>query len=60
VRGSREMLAETLAQLRGSQPYRNYELARERVFDMKDRAARLANADPRAGTGLSSWRISIT
>jgi len=54
------MLAETLAQLRGSQPYRNYELARERVFDMKDRAARLANADPRAGTGLSSWRISIT
>jgi len=45
VRGSREMLAETLAQLRGSQPYRNYELAREHVFDMKDRAARLTNAD---------------
>jgi hypothetical protein len=39
------MLAETLARLRGGQPYGNYELTRERVFDMKDRASRLVNAD---------------
>ena len=45
ARGSREALAATLARLRDSQPYRHYELTRERVLDMKDRAGRDVHAD---------------
>jgi hypothetical protein len=55
VRGSREVLAETLARLRESQAYKNYELAREHVFDMKDRASGPSNAD-----GPSKyWRFEL-
>jgi hypothetical protein len=43
--GSREALAATLARLRSSDAYRNYELTRERVFDMKDRARAAGPAD---------------
>jgi hypothetical protein len=45
LRGSRATLSDMLARLRGSQAYRNYELTRERVFDMKDRAGRPTAAD---------------
>jgi putative sugar O-methyltransferase len=43
--GSRQALAGLLARLRDSRPYKNYELTRERMFDMKDRASRAAGSD---------------
>lgn len=43
--GSRDALADTLARLRASRAYRNYERTREHVFDMKDRARRRSGSD---------------
>jgi len=53
--GTREVLAATLAALRSSHAYHNYELARERVFDMKDRASRVG------GTAVPSkyWTFEL-
>lgn len=39
TRSARGALAETLSRLRASQAFQNYQAARERVLDMKDRAA---------------------